>query len=31
MIFFDSDNAPNAPNEALKTTLFFYEKHIKIF
>jgi len=23
MIFFDSDNAPNATNEALKTTLFF--------
>ena len=27
MIFFDSDNAPNAPNEALKTTLFFYVKY----
>jgi hypothetical protein len=31
MIFFDSDSAPNARNEALKTTLFFYEKNIKIF
>jgi hypothetical protein len=23
MIFFDSSNAPNAPNDILKTTLFF--------
>ena len=29
MILFDSDNAPNAPNEALKTTLFFYENTLK--
>ena len=29
MILFDSDNAPNARNEALKTTLFFTKNTLK--
>jgi hypothetical protein len=29
MIFFDYSNAPNEPNEVLKTTLFFTKKTLK--
>ena len=29
MILFDSDNAPNERNEALKTTLFFTKNTLK--
>jgi hypothetical protein len=29
MIFFNSSNAPNAPNDVLKTTLFFTKNTLK--